>query len=50
MMMLRTHVEQNGHDWEEELDNFYVAEGLHEALVQAKAQAVFHRLLSVLRR
>jgi len=29
-------VEQNGLDWEEELDNFYVAEGLHQALVQAK--------------
>jgi hypothetical protein len=30
------HVEKNGFDWIEELDNFYVAEGLHEALVQAK--------------
>lgn len=30
------HVEQNGFDWDEELDNFYVAEGLHDALVQAK--------------
>jgi hypothetical protein len=30
------HVEQNGFDWNEELDNFYVAEGLHDALVQAK--------------
>ncbi len=29
-------VESNGFDWHEELDNFYVAEGLHEALVQAK--------------
>ena len=29
-------VEQNGDDWQEELDNFYVAEGLHEALVQLK--------------
>lgn len=27
---------KNGNDWQEELDNFYVAEGLHEALVQAK--------------
>ncbi|MDD2942063.1 MAG: BREX system P-loop protein BrxC [bacterium] len=33
---IRTHVEQNGLDWDEELDNFYVAEGLHDALVQAK--------------
>lgn len=33
---VRAHVEQSGFDWIEELDNFYVAEGLHEALVQAK--------------
>jgi len=33
---VRVHVEQNGFDWDEELDNFYVAEGLHEALVQVK--------------
>jgi hypothetical protein len=33
---VRAHVEQNGFDWNEELDNFYVAEGLHNALVQAK--------------
>lgn len=33
---VKKHVEQNGDDWQEELDNFYVAEGLHEALVQAK--------------
>lgn len=33
---VRSHVEQNGFDWDEELDNFYVAEGLHEALAQAK--------------
>ena len=33
---VRSHVEQNGFDWDEELDNFYVAEGLHDALVQAK--------------
>ena len=33
---VRAHVEQNGLKWNEELDNFYVAEGLHEALVQAK--------------
>ncbi|QEP43020.1 BREX system P-loop protein BrxC [Ectothiorhodospiraceae bacterium BW-2] len=30
------HVAQKGFDWNEELDNFYVAEGLHEALVAAK--------------
>jgi len=29
-------VEQNGYDWLEELDNFYVAEGLHQALVALK--------------
>ena len=33
---VRAHVEQSGFDWDEELDNFYVAEGLHDALVQAK--------------
>ncbi|MBM9537894.1 BREX system P-loop protein BrxC [Desulfobulbus alkaliphilus] len=33
---VRAHVEQSGFDWIEELDNFYVAEGLHDALVQAK--------------
>lgn len=31
-------VTQNGFDWDEELDNFYVAEGLHAALVQTKPQ------------
>ena len=33
---VRGYVEQAGFDWQEELDNFYVAEGLHEALVKAK--------------
>lgn len=33
---VRSHVEQNGFNWDEELDNFYVAEGLHEALVKTK--------------
>ncbi len=33
---VRAHVIQQGYDWQEELDNFYVAEGLHAALVQAK--------------
>ncbi|ERS88602.1 hypothetical protein Q672_10495 [Marinobacter sp. EVN1] len=33
---VRQSVESNGYNWQEELDNFYVAEGLHEALVQAK--------------
>lgn len=33
---VRSHVERTGFDWDEELDNFYVAEGLHDALVQAK--------------
>lgn len=33
---LRRFVEESGHDWQEELDNFYVAEGLHEALVKVK--------------
>jgi len=35
---VRTQVEQNGYNWEEELDNFYVAEGLHKALVNTKPQ------------
>jgi len=29
-------VTQSGYDWQEELDNFYVAEGLHQALVKTK--------------
>jgi len=33
---VRDHVEQRGFDWDEELDNFYVAEVLHTALVQTK--------------
>lgn len=33
---MRSSVEASGHDWQEELDNFYVAEGLHQALVEAK--------------
>ncbi|MQT94912.1 BREX system P-loop protein BrxC [Pseudomonas helleri] len=33
---VRGYVEKSGFDWSEELDNFYVAEGLHEALVKAK--------------
>ena len=33
---VRHHVEQHGFDWDEELDNFYVAEGLHAALMQTK--------------
>jgi hypothetical protein len=33
---VRNLVEQSGCDWQEELDNFYVAEGLHEALIACK--------------
>ena len=33
---VKDEVENSGFDWNEELDNFYVAEGLHEALVKAK--------------
>lgn len=33
---VKQEVENSGFDWEEELDNFYVAEGLHAALVKAK--------------
>jgi hypothetical protein len=33
---VKDHVEQNGFNWDEELDNFYVAEGLHDALVKVK--------------
>jgi len=35
---VRAHVEDNGVDWDEELDNFYVAEALHDALVHTKPQ------------
>lgn len=35
---VRTHVETSGYDWDEELSNFYVAEGLHAALKDAKSQ------------
>jgi len=33
---VRNHVEQNGFDWGEELDNFHVAEGLYQALCEVK--------------
>ena len=33
---VRHKVENDGFDWQEELDNFYVAEGLHIALMKAK--------------
>ena len=33
---VRDDVTNRGDDWQEELDNFYVAESLHEALVNAK--------------
>ena len=33
---VKKYLEQNGHSWQEELDNFYVAEGLQEALVHVK--------------
>jgi hypothetical protein len=33
---VKQHVMDSGFDWEEELDNFYVAEGLHSALAAAK--------------
>ncbi|MFZ4816320.1 MAG: BREX system P-loop protein BrxC [Phototrophicaceae bacterium] len=33
---VRLILEQNGYDWEEELENFYVAGGLHQALVSVK--------------
>ncbi len=35
---VRGEVEGGGNDWQEELDNFYVAEDLHEALAAAKPQ------------
>jgi hypothetical protein len=34
--VVRDDVEKNGLEWNEELDNFYVAEGLHAALVRTK--------------
>lgn len=33
---LRARVEQNGFDWNEELDNFHVAEGLYQSLCEVK--------------
>jgi hypothetical protein len=33
---VRDQVKHNGLDWDQELDNFYVAEELHKALMQAK--------------
>lgn len=33
---VRNLVEEKGYDWQEELDHFYVAEGLHQALVEIK--------------
>ena len=33
---VREYIEREGLDWEGELDNFYVAEGLHQALVHTK--------------
>ncbi len=33
---VKKHVKESGYDWQEELDNFYVAEGLHDALVKLK--------------
>ena len=34
---VRSAVETQGLDWDEELDNLYVAEGLHKALIQVKS-------------
>ncbi len=33
---VRSHLEKNGFNWDEELDNFYVAEGLYQALCAVK--------------
>ncbi len=33
---VRSHVENSGFDWNEELDNFHVAEGLYQALCEIK--------------
>ncbi len=33
---VRAHIEAGGFDWQEELDNFYVAEELHKALLHVK--------------
>lgn len=35
---VRQHIEDNGDSWQEELQNFYVAEGLHQALVRVRPQ------------
>jgi len=34
---VKAKVEANGDDWDEELDNLHVAEGLHEVLIQVKS-------------
>ena len=36
LVQVQAYLEQEGYDWQEELDNFYVAEGLPAALVAAK--------------
>ncbi|MDA3791158.1 MAG: BREX system P-loop protein BrxC [Desulfobacula sp.] len=33
---IKSRVKEKGYGWQEELDNFYVAEGLHQALVEEK--------------
>jgi hypothetical protein len=35
---VRAHIEASGYEWDEELANFYVAEGLHAALIKVKPQ------------
>jgi hypothetical protein len=44
---VRSHVEQNGHHWDEELDNFHVAAGLYTALCTVKPQIFSPSLTAV---
>lgn len=44
---VRTCVEQNGFDWEEELDNFHVAEGLYKALCEVRPKIFTSSLSAV---
>jgi len=44
---VRKHVESNGLGWDEELANFYVAEGLHNALVEIKPELFSSTIICV---
>lgn len=44
---VRACVEKNGFDWEEELDNFHVAEGLYQALCEIRPKTFTNSLSAV---